>query len=117
MEEKAIELLEGLAQQLNTTADMLWACLLKQAHIEGMAWLIFYGLSLLVFLICWRVYKRRKIRYEAEEIDADSYISANLIMAVVCVVLTIVIVSTVNSTLSALFNPEYWALQEVLKLF
>ncbi|MDZ4346137.1 MAG: hypothetical protein U1E51_27305 [Candidatus Binatia bacterium] len=106
--------LETIAAKLGIAVNVLWAALLRQAFINGLADLLFILFTIgLVFgtVKLWKVVCRKvSDRTWGEE----SYALA-ILASVVCLILVIVILSSLPIIFAAFFNPEYWALHKILR--
>ena len=124
MDDKTLQALTALANKLGTTAEYLWGVLLKQAPITGTI-----DLLLLVILVvctvtwCRTVYRKtRKVEfkgdgytYKGAEWSDDEALFGALSALITVVITTFLVTVNLAGTLSALLNPEYWALMQVLK--
>lgn len=109
-------MLAELAKELHTTADHLWSVLVKQAPIDSMCQVtsvvvfFFGGLALLISGIKWA-------RKRDEERDDTS---PGIVMAVIGML--VMVITVLAAALSApgimagFYNPEYWALKQVMGL-
>ena len=124
MDEKTLQALTTLANKLGTTAEYLWGVLLKQAPITG---LVDLGLMIVlgVAIYWWFRFVQRKTTPPLATKE-DPYPSAawtddvGIGLAWTSVgfwVLVYILVITTNATtiIAALFNPEYWALMQILR--
>lgn len=109
------QVLEQLAKAFNTTVDKLYPVLVQQAYVTGIA-------SLLGILIAWSllatiiiIFKKHGIRKEKHYDGVTDGTVVLIIITSIVSVATIIITATVGyEALTALLNPEYWALKEVL---
>lgn len=112
MDDKMVALIEKLAAKLGTTSEYLWAVLTKQALISGITDIAQY--IALAVVVCLVVRYREKLN----EFGSDNEFifvmmcAGGIVLAIVCVVAFFCI----GNTVSALFNPEYWALKQVLSV-
>ena len=117
----ALQLLEALGKKLGTTGEYLWGVLLRQAAIFGWMMAGFYLLaaigSPLLLIKTYRFWQRTAIQArQNHEFTPDFPIAlfTGSLMLVSSFMFFLLI--EINSTLAALFNPEFWAFQEVLSL-
>jgi hypothetical protein len=109
MNEQTIQLLDTYATKLGTTSELLWGVLLKQAPISATADLILLAFLFLIAGLCFWC--------SAKCFDNDDDGKATLF----CVGVVFSILFTINGACSlssiagAYLNPEYWALQEILR--
>lgn len=117
-------LLEQLAAKLGTTAEKLWAVLLKQAPISGMANLILCVGLVLFAVKCFRFVNRKTTvplmteenQYPRGEWESEGSFFAWTGIGILFFVVGLVIAFSVNNIAAAFFNPEYWALKEILSV-
>lgn len=127
MTQQTSELLEKLADKLGTTSEYLWSVLLKQAPYDAMMQLIYFATTIVAGFVLWRVHKflMKPLRENANDPDAKSRYAefdhlpttVMMILAVAWVVVIIICIAQLKVVISGFFNPEYWALDHILKLF
>lgn len=113
------EILKELADKLGVAIDTLWGALLKQAPISAtmdvLVWVLLSALSIGGWLWC------RKIAAKARTKDwgnDEPYIVGTIVVGVVSAILTLVCLislSEMEVSLAGFFNPEYWALKQIIK--
>jgi hypothetical protein len=110
-------LLQSLAAKLGTTIEHLWGVLIRQAYISAVLDLIQYAIIGYVFyrLVKFtRWYLRDDI---AQDMGYDLHEDLGPLLVGAWVIvgsLAIVAFFSLPGTITALLNPEYWALQKVL---
>ena len=115
MNDKTLSALTALAQKLGTTAEYLWGVLLKQAPLSGaldLAVIAAWGAGCvwLVRLV------RRKTTGDSPEWDDEMGRAFGWSGAVlVCAIVALVGGESITMALTAILNPEYWALKQILK--
>ena len=119
MDAQTAVLIQNLADRLGTTSEYLWAVLIKQAPITGAVNLICYALTVLAFVIAWKF--RGPILAGIEKLidthsDAVSFVSfmGALFFSVLALVWLGAMVFSIQDTVTAFLNPEYFALDKVL---
>jgi hypothetical protein len=112
MEQKVTELLETLSKKLGVTISHLWDVLVNQAFVFGIYSMLIELGSLCFLIIFVRYCKKNAERLKEVSFD-DLYF---MVGACVSIILLIVSSLLVYDTITALVNPEYWALEKVLKL-
>jgi hypothetical protein len=121
MNETTAKLLEQLAAKLGTTSEYLWGVLLKQAPISATITL-FQTLGVVIFGIAlWRIHvrlmkKNKEDRYAEcgyEKYDMGAVIPM-VVGFIVFAILVVACLCSVESVANGYFNPEYWALKEIL---
>lgn len=114
MNDQVMEILRILAEKFGTTTEFLWGVMLKQAYVHGITAIICYILSLLcIFGWNWGVW-RFKI---PEEDNGDARFVTYIVRFFGGVLAFIWIGSFISGMLevtTALINPEYWAIKQVL---
>ena len=117
-------LLEQLASKLGTTVEMLWGVLLKQAMISGVVDLLII-IGLVVVAVFWTRFVIKKTTSPGRdpergwELDADwrdeakcfGWLSVFLTFGFIALIITF----TAETIVSAFINPEYWALNKILR--
>jgi hypothetical protein len=114
--DNAVALLDKLAAKLGITAQYLWGVLLKQAPVYATTNLIEYAVTIFAFFLLIRYRKAvNKVLREALEGDLD------ILGVLLCIVFVISAVGWIisclvsfDSTITAIVNPEYWALDRLL---
>lgn len=110
MNDKQVEMLQALAVKLGTTVEYLWAVLIRQATVNAITDIIQYGLLALAVYVYVRW-----VRSDKRDLDngGDSWPPA-LILGVPLMLVAVVAFFSFPNTITALVNPEYWALNRVL---
>jgi hypothetical protein len=113
-------MLAELAEKLGTTIEHLWGVLLYQSFIFGIS-ASFISMIMLAILIGTFYYlkkvgneRRKKVDWECEY-DVDFLTIGWVFFTIIAIVFPIVILVTFYEIFTAFFNPEYWALQTILK--
>ena len=118
MEEKITQLLEGLAIQLGTTTEYLWSVLVKQAYVAAISGTI---QVILLSLFTFALYRVSIGTYHKVNPDKGMgweeiiYIPLIIVGVVVAVVWLCFLQQYPDLLMSAIFNPEYWALNHILE--
>lgn len=110
MNDQLVPLLEKLADNLGTTSEYLFGVLVTQAPISAagdlFAIVVILALSAITFSICLRKAK--------EYPNAERYAILAIFSAISFVIFTIIGAASISTMLAGFFNPEYWALKEIL---
>ncbi len=110
--EQVTELLKELAKQMGTTAEYLWAALIKQARIDA-------AISLIQMLITLPI-TYFVINYGAEnyaqwhKTDSEWMIAVFVVAGMILGGASIVMLIEIPNILTSFINREYWALNKVL---
>lgn len=121
--EQLTKLLETLAAKLGTTAQYLWAVLIKQARVDATIDLLLLLLSGAVVFILLRLH----LRFSKEIAGTHQYnentlyqkhgemlVGPMILGAAIFSILFIAQLMCVGTIVSGFLNPEYWALNKVL---
>jgi hypothetical protein len=122
MDKNTETLIRELADKLGTTSEYLWGVLLKQAPIsaatDAAAVIILLAVT---FYVCRLVFKKTTTppKTEDEPYPEPEWEEAEAFLAWVvagCSVVgtTIFVTASIQSVVTALLNPEYWALQQLM---
>lgn len=112
MNESTQQLIRELADKLGTTTEHLWGVLVKQAPISGAIGLLSSVAMLAVVFFAWR--KLTKIEFG----KWDNDFGKGALYGGFCIATAIVFASTMGALpveVAGIFNPEYWALKQVLR--
>ena len=102
--------LQPLAEKLGTTAQYIWGLQVKQAYVDG--FIALGGLMFGIFLCVLSVVLTRGLTKDRSCDLEDAVIIAFFIFAVGLVFILV----NFSTTLSCFINPEYHALQQLIKL-
>ncbi len=119
MNEQATKLIEQLAQKLGTTAEYLWAVLLKQAPISAMVDLVYLVIVIIMGIGMYKLHKyctkeTGEYKESIYEDNGEFVRPAMVILTIVWVIFFIICFFSIGNIVNGFFNPEYWALKEVL---
>ena len=109
-------MLRELAAQLGTTVEYLWGVMITQAHVYVLSYIVYLVLFFLVFFITYKLIKN--LANEADDDLECMQIPQFILIVVLCFGLvagTIGLTIEFSNFLTALLNPEYWALQQILE--
>ena len=123
MEEKAFEYIDSIATNLGVAAEHVYGALLNQAMVSGVRSLVYIIICLAVVYMVIRLLKRiysdvkdgnnNSIFLDGWDISAAG-ISASFVGGIALFILFIAIIANISNASTALLNPEYWALKEIL---
>ena len=119
--ESLTPLLEKIAEQLGTTVEYLWAVLIKQAAVSATMSIIYIVGLVVVGLGLYRAHRKlmRVIQGKTHTTYYDEYGEAAAVPMVLAATLWLILVMfavgfSIPNAITGLFNPEYWALKEIL---
>jgi hypothetical protein len=107
MNPETLSALTSLALKLGTTTEHLWGVLVSQAPISSTVGTV---LLLLWFAACVYAVKRSAAVNQNDDMKIPAVMGAG----VFALLFFITFVSSVSNIAAGFFNPEYWALHEVL---
>jgi len=120
--ENLAELLKELAVQLGTTSEYLWSVLIAQAHIQVITHIYVTVIVLLTAGILFLVHRKLMKPIKEDDRSWNKYDDIEVlapimgVLGVICLGAVIgVAFGIIPELITAIFNPEYWALQEILK--
>ena len=115
MNDKTLQALTTLAAKLGTTAEYLWAVLVKQAPLSGALDLAL--IAAWVGVCVWLVrFVRRKTAGDQPAWSDEAFVFfAWGGVGVVCCLTALIGGLTIGGAVTAIVNPEYWALRQILK--
>lgn len=105
--------LEKLSDKLDSSAQVLWQMQMVQAKVALFASIIQY---ILIVLYCYGWYKAMVFFIKNEDESFPLLIFTTLVGGIIAIGLGFLAFSEITRTLTMLFNPEYWALQEIIKM-
>ena len=122
MEEKAFEYIDAIAANLGVAAEHVYGALLKQAMVSGLRSVVYIIICLAVSYAIIKVLKRvySDVKEDEEGLFVDSFgvtlggVFALVFGGIALVIMFFVIMSDISNATTALLNPEYWALKEIL---
>ena len=122
MNDKTLELLNRLADKFGTTVEHLWGVLVKQAVISAITELVMAVAMVALWLWVFRFVRAKTTkpkpteedRYPHAEWREEGALIAWLVTAVGLLIALIQVYSAATTGITALLNPEYWALKQVL---
>lgn len=122
MSDQAINKLSELAAKLGTTAEYLWAVLVRQAGISA---IIDIMILLAITAAMSLFYRRIKINslvpakteqneYPRANWDSDQRLVMRVVFGCLLGVCVVTALLSLTNIFTALLNPEYWALKQIL---
>lgn len=109
MKDEILKRLDAIAATLNTTAAHLWDVLVRQARLEGIEDSAL--LALLLVGAYWLYRWTRSILNTDDDSEFNPIWLLICLLWIVCVALTLMCIYSIPLEL---FNPEYYALRELL---
>lgn len=113
MEQKIIEVIDTLAEKLGVATEFLWPILIRQAYVEGIMALFWAIVFFFIIIVCFTGFKEG-IRLDEKGYD-ESPAALMTISALVGLGAFVALAMYIKEGISILLNPEYWAIQQILK--
>ena len=112
MNEATIKMVEKLAAKLGTTTEMLWGVLIKQAPIEGWSRILGIIIFGIIFAVTAKLISKRT---ETDEYCDNLRWFLWLFWSMFFLFFIVIIASSISGIVASFINPEYWALQKILR--
>ena len=122
MNEQTEKLVRDLAEKLGTTTEHLWAVLVRQAPITGTIEVAVY-LAWIIFII-WGFRFIQKQTCVPPNTQSDPYLHAKwepegacvawILWAATTILFAFIFGCSLATLISAFFNPEYWAIKQLI---
>jgi hypothetical protein len=112
--------LDLLAQKLGTTAEHLWGILVKQAGVSVISDAVVCCMLIVFLAVFWFIAERWLNHLEGNESnndEIDRFFSVFVIANIASLFAFGFLLYAIATATTRLLNPEYWALQEILKVF
>lgn len=123
MNEQTTKLIEQLANKLGTTSEYLWEILVKQAPIQAGITVVEIIAIVILGNLLWKAHKKMSEKIEGGSYLYDNLYEKNMGIATAMIVLTLIwclcvigLLFSLDSIIYGIFNPEYWALKQVLNI-
>ena len=122
MDDKTLQALTAIAEKLGTSAEYLWGVLIKQAPISGVIDLCVMAAWVFLIAIAIHFVNQKTTSRETEDgrfhqadwSDDAAVAFAWTIVSFSALVAALFIGTSLETTISALMSPEYWALKQVI---
>lgn len=118
MNEQIQKMLETLATKFGTTVEKLWDVLVTQARIEAVCNTVYLAVLITVWFFFIK-FVRRFIQWQKDASDEGMYVAGFALVVLGSHLLTILTgfggYSMVSTIITGFFNPEFWALKQIIK--
>ncbi len=117
--DKIESVLKELATQLGTTVEYLWTIMVTQSVILGVSHaLVWLTTTLFVFILIKKFikfYERTTLNDRRQDDGEEMFtVAGTIILAIVTVLLTLFFIGGTATTITKIFNPEFWALEQIM---
>jgi hypothetical protein len=109
--------INNLADKLGVATEKLYPVLIKQAYVDGVTGIVLLILSALLFILSVKTF----IKYIQPAIDAADEVNKSVVIfvsSIISVIVTVVVLcvqlSLFGNYITALVNPDWYALQMIL---
>lgn len=109
--EEVMQIIEQLAESLNSTAENIWNVLIAQAKIHSIT-----GILLLVILCTFLFYLFKFIDKKTSIWAYEGKFFAWLIFAIIFVLSIFWTIDEIYKIITGFVNPEYWALIKLIEI-
>lgn len=121
MNEETLKLIEAFAAKLGTTAEHVWAVLVRQAYVSGWCDLVFYLAVSIAVALTLKLAKKcqQKAKEESDKRgwgDEEGWVAGLTACLITSMILVLVSILSIDDTITKFFNPEYWALRQILSI-
>jgi hypothetical protein len=119
IESKVFEIIEKLSEQLGTTSNQVFEILTNQMFIRGIHGIVWSVFCLIVIIGLIYLIKNLHSQYIAESTsysDKETLALCMLLSCISIIVFTVVLFVNTNSTIGHFYNPQYYALKEIVDL-
>lgn len=119
MDKESRQLIEQLAGKLGTTTEYLWGVMIRQAPIYAFSTLLEMCIVAALGVILFKVHKKFSLSRGDNIYNNlyDKYEAALFIMVIGTIIwsiLFIISICLISQVITAIANPEYWALMKIL---
>jgi len=112
MDEKTEKLVRELADKLGTTTEHLWGVLIKQAPISASVDLAMSFIIVIITVVLFNMMKR--VTEDADDkLDPEVFFGW-MGFGMFFIIATLIFSSSPEMVVAGFFNPEYWALKQIL---
>jgi hypothetical protein len=119
MNKETTELIDKLASKLGTTAEHLWGVLVQQAPISASTNLALLIVMIIIVIVCVRQFRTHLPKSsgpgEPDNMHDVFVVMSIIVGSIVLIALCVVTIQSATMIAAGFFNPEYWALKEVLE--
>jgi hypothetical protein len=115
MDDKTLQAVTALANKLGTTAEYLWGVLVKQAPLSGALDLVVLTAWAAACVWVARFVGRKTSGDRPEWNDEFDRGLAWIGVGIVCGLTALIGGLVFSDAMTAIVNPEYWALRQILK--
>lgn len=118
MDSNTQQLLQQLANKMGTTVQYLWSVLIKQARVSAITDLITLSITILLAYAIFRIHLKlsftKGTSSHCKYDDNEAYGIIMLVGTITIAAMLLIHLCFMGDTINGFFNPEYWALKEIL---
>lgn len=114
--EKELELvIDKLAEKLGTSVEFLWSVLIKQAYVYVTYSAFGFLIILLAGFIIYKIHKKLHRNNSYKEEDGEFYMTIIFVSFLAWIfTMGFFLVFNISEVVTALLNPEYWAINKII---
>ena len=109
LSEEVLSKLDALAAKIGVTVEQVWLWVVKQQYVDA----IYYSITASIFIIITTTMMILTKKYW-EKIEKESlegfFVGVNIVVSII----TIITISIALTAIPNVFNPEYWALKDLM---
>lgn len=109
--------IEELAQSLRVAAEHVYGLLVRQQVISGIVTVVSILLAGVVLVAVFSKLLKRQKEVSEEGYDTTEHEFAIVFLGIVLAVVIVVSIIIVPSSVNQIFNPEYYAIKEIMDVF
>ena len=119
MKEEIAPLIRELAQELGVATEYLWSVMVSQASVYVLSMLIalIFLVGVMIIVILGIKSRAKKHGSLGKALGNDNEVPAYVLIIVLFIITVVTFMSimlTIQPFITALLNPEYWALEQIL---
>lgn len=114
MSKETTDLINQLADKLGTTAEHLWGVLVKQAPISSAVELALLLAGILGAVVLGMVAYKKSKKEDSSDHDDLVCVYCAVASAILGLIVLVVLLCESENIVAGFFNPEYWALHQLI---
>ena len=116
MSEEILKVIDALTEKLGATGDHLWEILVGQALVSGITDVLICILLITVGVVSLKFVKKKTSGGDAAEWTGEAVGFAWSVWSISTFIIMLMVIVSGSGAITALFNPEYWALTHIIGL-
>ena len=118
MKEQIVTLIEQLAQKLGTTTEYLWNVLIAQANVQIYIFITVFVSTIIGIIVAVYLLKYTQKYWDKEDAPMTAWLALGFgtVVGFIALIGIVFTIANISDVITAIRNPEYWALKEVLNV-